>query len=55
LWKLFSKNSTTWEFIFEKTGLFKISENKNLSKINSYTAFIGNANIKILVINLLPS
>ena len=26
-----------WEFIFEEKGLFEISENKNLSKITSYT------------------
>ena len=34
---LFSKTNRTWEFIFEEKALFKISENKNLSKIASYT------------------
>jgi len=34
---LFSKNNQRWEFIFEEKGLFEISENKNLSKITSYT------------------
>ena len=34
---LFSKNNRTWEFIFEEKSLFEISENKNLSKITSYT------------------
>ena len=28
----FRKKNWTWEFIFEEKGLFKISENKNLSK-----------------------
>ena len=36
---LFSKNSLTWEFIFEKASPFEISENKNLSKITSYTVY----------------
>jgi len=34
---LFSKNNWRWEFIFEEKSLFEISENKNLSKITSYT------------------
>ena len=34
---LFSKTNGTWEFIFEEKALFEISENKNLSKITSYT------------------
>jgi len=38
---LFSKNSLTWEFIFEKTGPFKISKNKNLSKITSYMVILA--------------
>jgi len=33
---LLSKNNWRWEFIFEEKGLFKISKNKNLSKIISY-------------------
>ena len=36
---LFS-NSTTWKFIFEKTGFFEISEHKNPSKIISYTVTV---------------
>ena len=37
---LFSKSNRTWEFIFEEKGLFEISENKNLSKITSYTVLL---------------
>jgi len=34
---LFSKINGTMEFIFKEKALFEISENKNLSKITSYT------------------
>ena len=34
---LFSKNNQRWEFIFEEKDLFKISENKKILKITSYT------------------
>ena len=37
---LFSKNNQTWEFIFEEKGLFETSENKNPSKMTSYTVSI---------------
>ena len=45
---LFSKNNRTWEFIFEEKGLFEISENKNLSKITSYT--VSNAQPLLVII-----
>ena len=34
---LFSQSNWRWEFSFEEKGLFKISKNKNLSKITSFT------------------
>jgi len=37
---LFSKTNGTWELILEEKALFEISENKNLSKITSYTVVL---------------
>ena len=37
---LFSKNDSTWEFIFEEKDLFETSKNKNPSKVTSYTVCV---------------